>query len=79
MDKIREFRRIAGDFPLIAGAGMTPETIRESLPLCNGAIVGSWFKEGHLDIGAVCEEHVKAFMAEVRALPVSAPSSQPPA
>lgn len=66
LGKIRVFRRILGDFPLVAGAGVTESTVRETLSLCDGAIVGSWFKERHDVEGKVCAEHVRAFMEAAR-------------
>ena len=64
-DKILSFRRMMGDFPLIVAAGMTKDTVREKLSIGDAAIVGSYFKEGHVDTGDVCEDHVKEFMDEV--------------
>ena len=66
MGKILEFRQIVGDFPLIVGAGVTIDTVQESLAACDGAIVGSWFKEGHRDTGEVNAQYVKAFMLQAR-------------
>lgn len=65
MEKIREFRRIIGDFPLIVGAGMTPETCREQFAIADGAIVGSYFKDTYVDEGEVDAGHVKEFMRAV--------------
>ena len=42
--KIKEFRSELGEFPLIVGAGMTDETVKEQLEFSNGGIVGSFFK-----------------------------------
>lgn len=61
-DKIEQFKNIVGDFPVIVGAGVTEETARQTCAMADGAIVGSWFKEGHKDIGTVNEENVKEFM-----------------
>lgn len=66
MEKIRSFREIIGDFPLIIGAGMTPENCRRNLAETDGAIVGSYFKDMHKDSGDVNELHVRAFMDAVR-------------
>jgi Predicted TIM-barrel enzyme len=65
MEKIREFRRIIGDFPLIVGAGITPDTCGEQLAMADGAIVGSYFKDTHVDNGDVDPGHVKDFMRAV--------------
>lgn len=62
--KVKDFRTVAGDFPLIIGAGVTPNRLREGIGLCDGFIVGSWFKEGHKDYGEVSEAYVREFMKE---------------
>ena len=62
LDKLCRFRRLIGDFPLVVGAGVTAETVGESLQVCDGAIVGSWFKVGHRDTGDVNAAHVRSFM-----------------
>jgi len=64
IDKVKEFRSIAGDFPLIIGAGVTLSSLRKDIPHCDGFIVGSWFKENHSAEGEVCEAYVREFMAE---------------
>lgn len=53
MEKIRQFRNIMGDFPLVVGAGMTPDTCAEQFSVADAAIVGSYFKQGYLDDGYV--------------------------
>ena len=62
LDKIKAFRAILGDFPLIVGAGMTAETAAEQLFYSDGAIVGSYFKEGGYTEYPVDEMRVKTFM-----------------
>lgn len=62
LEKIKTYRAILGDFPLIVGAGMTAETAREQLSFADGAIVGSYFKEyGEVEY-PVDESRVKRFM-----------------
>lgn len=68
MQKIDEFRNIIGDFPLIVGAGMKPSIVHPQLNLCDGGIVGSYFKVGHKDTGEVESKNVKEFMDAVRDL-----------
>ncbi|MDK2981088.1 MAG: uncharacterized protein PWQ55_1435 [Chloroflexota bacterium] len=65
--KIREFRELMGDFPLVVAAGMTKDTIQEKLAIGDAAIVGSTFKDTRKDTGDVLAAHVQEFMAEVRA------------
>lgn len=62
LEKIKTFRSILGDFPLIVGAGMTAETAQEQLACSDGAIVGSYFKEYGEAEYPVDEERVKLFM-----------------
>lgn len=58
MDKIKRFRSGLGDFPLIIGAGITTENAREQMKYGDGAIVGSYLKEGFVDTGEVNESQV---------------------
>ena len=39
--KLKEFRRMLGDFPLIVGAGVNLGNVYEQLKVTNGAIIGS--------------------------------------
>lgn len=68
LDKIKEFKDIVGDFPLIIGAGLTPDNISVQLALANGGIVGSSFKPGEITRKEIKRELVKSFMDEVRVL-----------
>ena len=63
--KIIEFRSLIGDFPLFVGAGMTVDSCIEKLTIADGAIVGSYFKEGHVDTGEVNLQYVQEFMKVV--------------
>ena len=63
--KIIDFRKTVGDFPLVVAAGMTPDTVFEKLSLADAAIVGSTFKDTRKDTGDVCAAHVKEFMDKV--------------
>ena len=44
IEKLREYKKLLGDFPLIVGAGINLQNVSEQLQLCDGAIVGSYFK-----------------------------------
>lgn len=47
-EKIKFFREYLGEnYPLVIGAGLTAENAREQLNTGNGAIVGSYFKDGN--------------------------------
>jgi len=65
-EKLKQFRSHLGEFPLIVGAGVTANTVAEKLRYSDGAIVGSWFKEGHADYGDVNAEYVREFMKNAR-------------
>ena len=65
LDKIKEFRGVLGDFPLIVGAGMTADTAKEQLEYSDGGIVGSYFKINGNAYGYMDENRVKEFMEAV--------------
>ncbi|MFM7677479.1 MAG: BtpA/SgcQ family protein, partial [Roseiflexaceae bacterium] len=65
LHKIREFRDILGDFPLVIGAGMTVAQVADKLQVADAAIVGSTFKEARAAANEVSEAHVREFMTAV--------------
>ena len=65
-EKIDLFRSTLGDFPLITGAGVTVQTVAQTLSRCDGVIVGSWLKDGHDAYGEVNETFVQQFMAAAK-------------
>ena len=42
--KLRDFRKIMGDFPLIAGAGVNDKNITEQIEIVDGVVMGSYLK-----------------------------------
>lgn len=65
--KIRRFRAATGgSIPLFVGAGMTEANAADQLDAADGAIVGSWLKEGHSDKGLLDPSYVARFMTAVR-------------
>lgn len=62
LKKIKTFRSVLGDFPLVVGAGMTADTVAEQLAFSDGGIVGSYFKYGGDAYGYMDEKRVIAFM-----------------
>ncbi len=72
LEKIKTFRSILGDFPLIVGAGITEGNVVEQLDFADGGIVGSWFKEYGKAEYPVDEQRVDALMT---AVVLSKPSS----
>lgn len=65
-EKISEFRKLTRNFPLIVGAGLTPENVVAQLSVANGAIVGSCFKPGGATGEEIERELVIRFMDEVK-------------
>ncbi|MEG0410244.1 MAG: BtpA/SgcQ family protein [Erysipelotrichaceae bacterium] len=65
LEKIQNFRTILGDFPLVIGAGMTPDNCEKQFAIGDAAIVGSYFKDTYKDSGDVDASHVKAMMDKV--------------
>lgn len=68
MEKIEQFRKKLPDFPLIVAAGVTGENVKSQLEICDGAIVGSYFKDNRKDTGDICAEYVATFMGIVKEL-----------
>lgn len=62
MEKIKEFRKIIGNFPLVIGAGLTADNCIEQLTVGDAAIVGSYFKDTYKDSGDVDGTHVKKLL-----------------
>lgn len=70
LDKIAAFRHAVGlDFPVVVGAGVTPENAAEQLRDADGVVVGSALKDTLADTGDVSAARVARFVAAVRALP----------
>lgn len=61
-EKLKEFRDALTDFPLIVGAGVTAETVKEKLQFADGVIIGSWLKDFHDATYDVNEQFVKEFV-----------------
>ncbi|MCC6669536.1 MAG: BtpA/SgcQ family protein [Planctomycetes bacterium] len=48
--QVRAVRAAVGAFPIWIGSGLDPDNAATLLPLCDGAIVGTWFKvDGRID------------------------------
>lgn len=62
-EKVKEFKSVVNDFPIIVGAGVTNDTIGETMRLADGAIIGSWFKYGHEAYNEVNPEYVREIVA----------------
>lgn len=66
LEKIREFKRILGEYPLVVGAGLTPQNVYEQLSVADAGIVGSALKPDGNTIAPVEKLLVRQFMDEVR-------------
>lgn len=67
--KTAEFRSVLGaDFPLVVGAGVTPENCATTLAQADAVIVGSYLKDTYIDSGDVDPDHVRVFVGAVRQL-----------
>lgn len=67
VDKINECKGHVS-VPVLLGSGITTENAYELLSVSDGAIVGSWFKEGNNWKNPVDFDRTKAFMDEVQRL-----------
>ena len=59
MGKVKEFKSVLDDFPVVVGAGVTIDTIGETFNEADGAIVGSWIKDNHNAYNPVNEQYVE--------------------
>ncbi len=66
--KIKKFRKIVGDFPLIIGAGLTANNCEEQLEIADAGIVGSYLKTNYKDYGEVSIKNTREFMDKVKKL-----------
>ena len=58
----------ATTFPLLIGAGLTASNVHEQLEATDGAIVGSFLKDTHVDTGRISAAHVELLMREVHSV-----------
>lgn len=65
-DKIRRFREIIGEHPLVVGAGLTPDNAYEQLCISNGAIVGTSLKIGDSTYNPMDRQRIRDFMSVVK-------------
>ncbi|MEK6925974.1 MAG: BtpA/SgcQ family protein [Nanoarchaeota archaeon] len=66
INKIKQFRKIIGDYPLIVGAGLTPENAYGQLSIADGAVVGSCLKPENKTSNPVDRKLVRNLMDVVR-------------
>ncbi len=65
-DKIKRFREIIGEHPLVVGAGLTPDNAYEQLCISNGAIVGTSLKIDDNTYNPMDRQRVRDFMSVVK-------------
>ena len=66
IEKLQEYRKILGKFPLIVGAGVNLDNVSEQLKICDGAIIGSYFKPNSNTRLKVDEYKVRDLMSAVK-------------
>lgn len=59
LSKVGEFKTIVGNFPVIVGAGVTHQSVKDTFRKADGAIIGSWIKNMHEISGKVNERYVR--------------------
>lgn len=62
LDKIKQFRELCGDHPLIIGAGLDEHNVQEQMKYADGGIVGSCFKRNKRTTDLITRELVTKFM-----------------
>ncbi len=66
LDDVLAVKRAVPEAPIVVGSGVTLETVRDTLAVAHGAIVGTWTKfDGRVD-RPVDVERVKALVARAR-------------
>jgi len=66
LEKIRKFREVLGDHPLIIGAGLTVANAYQQLSLADGVIVGTALKEGNETDNPIDRAKVRDLMDVVK-------------
>jgi len=67
-ETVRRAREAAGERPVLVGSGVTPDNAAELLAWADGAIVGTWLKEGGRIENPVDPQRVRALEREFRRL-----------
>lgn len=69
VDELKALKQII-DFPLLIGSGITADNVTNYLSLCNGMIIGSYFKEGGYWENKLSFDRIADFMERVKTLTV---------
>jgi hypothetical protein len=67
-DKLQDFKLHLPNFPLFVGAGVTIDNVAQQLNVCDGAIVGSYFKYENKTENQIDRSKVRDFMQVVKKL-----------
>jgi len=67
LDEVAAVRRAVPEAPVLVGSGVTDATVRATLDVAHGAIVGTWFKRNGELAQPVDVERVRRFVAAARA------------
>ena len=62
LDKLKQYKELLGDFPLIVGAGVNATNAYEQLRIADGAINGSYFKSNGNTQFPILRERVREIM-----------------
>ncbi|GHV22898.1 membrane complex biogenesis protein, BtpA family [Clostridia bacterium] len=68
LQKIQNFRKEIGDFPLVVAAGLTAGNCQEQMAIADACIVGSFLKDTYKDTGEVSESHVRGLVTKIKTL-----------
>ncbi len=68
LEELLAVKKAVPKVPVLLGSGVTAENVEEFLKVADGAIVGTYFKEGGITEAAVDVSRVKRFMEKVRRL-----------
>lgn len=66
LDKLREYKKLLGKFPLIVGAGVNLNNLAEQMKVADGAIIGSYFKLNENTKADIDENKVKNIMQQIK-------------
>jgi predicted TIM-barrel enzyme len=66
LDKIKKFREIIGEHPLVVGAGLTVDNAYQQLCISDGAIVGTYFKKDGDTRNPIDSVKIRDLMSAVR-------------
>ena len=66
VDHLRAVRQAAGNTPVFAGSGVTPDNLAEIMAFAHGSIIGTYFKRDGITTNAVELSRVQAIMSRLK-------------